>query len=55
VVPRDVLSRQKLPDTWGHFSPDIGLQRFLIVIMFELRRCPCRLLSSGSKRFTFGT
>jgi len=53
VIPRDILSRQKFPDNGGHFLPDIGLQRFLIVVMFELCRRPRRLLSGRSKRITF--
>ena len=32
----------------GHFPPYVGLQRFLIVIMFQLCRCPCRLLSGST-------
>jgi hypothetical protein len=55
IVPCHITPDEELPDTWSHLLPDIGLHRFLIVIMFELRRRPCRLLPSSSKRVTFGT
>ena len=43
-----------LPTRWGHLPSDVGLERFLIVIMLKLCCGPCRLLPNRSGRIAFG-
>jgi len=55
VIPLDILSHQKFPDTWGHFPPYVGLKRLCILVMLKLCSGTGWLLSRTAKRNAFGS
>jgi len=55
VIPCDVPSCEQRTYARGHLPPHVGLERFLVLVMFKLRGGAGRLLSGAPKRITLGS